>query len=112
MLPGLKVHGLDRRKSTVSLVGRLRGDSTVSTVIYGFFSAELRSCAIRVPGMAAFGLRWRRGRDSSDGYVGWHTVHIVRTVLSGFFEIGVHSTDRAVNAARADLSVFFDRAAA
>jgi hypothetical protein len=59
-----------RRRRAISLVGRLCGASTVSTGLYRFFSAELRSHGIRVCGMAALELQWTSGRNHSDLYVG------------------------------------------
>jgi|HubBroStandDraft_6_1064221.scaffolds.fasta_scaffold692139_1 hypothetical protein len=59
--------------------------------------------------MAALELEWSPGRDPCDPYAGWHTVNTVRTVLSRFLGIGVHGTDRAGHAVRADLSGLCDR---
>jgi len=82
----LNARALTRLNSTGSRVGRLCGASTVSTastVLSRFLCAELRSHGIRISAMAALELQWTPGRNPSDRYVGWHTVHTARTDLSG-----------------------------
>jgi hypothetical protein len=73
---------VDRRKSTIFLVARLCGASTVRIVISRFISAELRSHGIRVSGMGTPELQWTPGCNASDVYKGWHTVRTDDTDLS------------------------------